>query len=52
MINLYLAQVMDDDKHREVEKDQLIKIANRSQKDQTWHRLAKLACRIGLTQTC
>ena len=52
MINLYLAQVLDEDKHREVEKSQLMKIAERARKDQVRQRLAKLACRFGLIQTC
>ena len=52
MINLYLANVVDDDKHREVEKAQLIKTVERSRKNFTRQRLAKLACRFGLTQTC
>ena len=51
MINIYLANIVDDDRHREAEKAQLIKIANRLWKDQTRQRLAKLACQIGLTQT-
>jgi hypothetical protein len=52
MLNLYLAQVLDDEKHREIEKAQLIRIAERSRKGQARQRLAKLACRVGLIKTC
>jgi hypothetical protein len=43
MINLYSAQIMDDDKHQKVEKAQLIKIAEQIWKDRTRQRLAKFA---------
>ena len=38
MINQYLANVMDKEKHREFERTQLVKIVERSQKDQAWQR--------------
>lgn len=52
MMNLVLAQVMVDDAHREADKARLVEIVNRSRKNQARQRLAKLACRFGLTQTC
>jgi hypothetical protein len=52
MIILYLAQVMADDKLREVENAHLIELANRSRKNLAKQRLAKIACRFGLTQAC
>jgi hypothetical protein len=52
MINFYIAQVIVDDELREVEKKRLIEKANRAQKAKNRQRLAKLACRFGLIQTC
>jgi len=52
MINLYLAQIITNDNLREVKNARLIEAVNRSRKNQTRQRLAKLACRFGLTQTC
>jgi len=51
MINIYLAQVMVDDDPRQAEKEHLIEIINRSRKIRNRQKLAKLACRFGLTQT-
>jgi len=50
MNNIYLAQVMMDDDLREVEKNRLVKIANRSRKIRNRQRLVKLASRLGLIQ--
>ena len=52
MLDLMLAQAKIDDFRREVEKARLFAIANRSRKDQARKRLAELACRFGLIQTC
>ncbi len=50
MIYEILAQIMVEDALREADKNRLIEIANRSRKIQNRQRLAKLACRFGLTQ--
>ena len=52
MINLYLAQIITNDNLREAENARLIGAVNQSRKNQTRQRLAKLACRFGLIQTC
>ncbi len=52
MLSIFLAETIADDKIREVKKSRLIETARLSRKDKAWQRLAKLACRFGLTQTC
>jgi hypothetical protein len=52
MIYQILAQVMTNDALREAEKARLVEEVNRLRKNQSQQRLAKLACRFGLTQTC
>ena len=46
------SQVMTEDARRQATKVRLIRIASQPRKIQNRQRIAKLACRIGLTKTC
>jgi hypothetical protein len=50
MFYYMLAQERVKDAHREADKNRLIAIAKRSRRTQSRQRLAKMACRVGLTQ--
>lgn len=50
MFYYMLAQESVKDAHREADKNRLIAIAKRSRRTQNRQRLAKMACRFGLSQ--
>ena len=52
MMNQILTNVLVDDALREAENARLGKKVKQSRKNKPSIRLAKLACRFGLSQTC